>query len=102
MKKSRKSTCPQCQVLAARLAGLEAEVARLREQLAVAKKDSTTSSKPPSSDLVKPKPASADDHAQKRSRGGQPGHPMHQRDPFPPEQITAFHTQLLHACPHCG
>jgi transposase len=102
MKKSHKSTCRQCQVFAARLAGLEAEVARLREQLAAAKKDSSTSSKPPSSDIVKPKPSSADGGEQKRSIGGQPGHPMHERAPFPPEQITDFHTHLLDACPHCG
>jgi hypothetical protein len=27
---------------------------------------------------------------------------MHQRELFPPEQITGFHTHVLGACPHCG
>jgi transposase len=102
MKKSRTSSCRHCQVLASRLAALEADLARLREQLAAAKKDSSTSSKPPSSDIVKPKPSSDDGGEAKRKIGGQPGHPMHQREPFPLEQITGFHTHLLDGCPHCG
>jgi transposase len=102
MKKSRKVTCSQCQVLLARLARLEAEMAQLREQLAAARKNSSTSSKPPSSDIVKPNPRSDDGNEQKRSIGGQPGHPMHEREPFPTEQITGFHTHLLEACPRCG
>jgi transposase len=102
MKKPRQSTCVRCQVLTAKLTGLEAEVARLREQLAAAKKDSSTSSKPPSSDIVKPKPSRAEAGEPKRKIGGQPGHAMHSRTPFPPEQITNFHTHLLGACPCCG
>lgn len=68
--------------LKARIAELEAELARL-------KKNSTTSSKPPSSDIVKP-PRSAPAGGKrrgKRRRGGQPGHPRHTRPPFPPEQV---------------
>ena len=80
---------------------LEATVARLQEQLAAAKKTSATSSKPPSSDIVKPKPTETPD-GQKRSIGGQPGHDMHAREPFPPEQVTAFETHELDACPNCG
>ena len=44
----------------ARLKVLEATVARLKEQLAAARKNSSTSSKPPSSDIVKPKPPRVD------------------------------------------
>ncbi len=73
----------------------------MREQLAAAKKDSATSSKPPSSDIVKPKPPETHD-GQKRSIGGQPGHDKHAREPFPPEQVTAFVTHELDACPCCG
>ena len=80
---------------------MKAEVARLREQLAAAKKNSGTSSKPPSSDLVKPKPPENAD-GMKRTIGGQPGHPMHDREPFPPEQVTKFHTHTLDGCPCCG
>jgi transposase len=89
--------------LEARLAALEAVVARLQEQLATARKNSATSSKPPSSDIVKPpKPAPPDGQAQ-RKIGGQPGHPKHERDPFPPEAINAgFFDHRIGSCPRCG
>jgi transposase len=66
-----------------RIAELEAELARL-------KKNSTTSSKPPSSDIVKPpRPGPTGGKGRrKRRRGGQPGHPRHTRPPFPPEQVN--------------
>jgi transposase len=67
--------------LVARIAQLETENARL-------KKDSSTSSKPPSSDIVKPPlPPLPGGKGKKRRRGGQPNHPRHVRPPFPPEQI---------------
>lgn len=100
-------SCANCQRLQTRVDTLQshndalvAEVALLRELLAAARKNSTTSSKPPSSDIVKPKPALASDV--KRSIGGQPGHSIHQRQPFPPEQITDFQEHTLDACPCCG
>jgi len=101
MAKSGRSKCRQCRALAAELAALKEEVARLREQLAGAKKNSSTSSKPPSSDIVKAKPPEDADGA-KRKIGGQPGHPMHAREPFAPEEITKFHEHVLDACPSCG
>jgi transposase len=102
MARSTKSQCPQCGVLAAKLTALTAEVARLREQLARAQKDSSTSSKPPSSDIVKPQTSDPTGEGLKRTIGGQPGHEQHVRDPFPHEQITKFHTHSLDACPDCG
>ena len=87
----------------AELAAAQAEIVRLREQLAKAKKNSSTSSKPPSSDIVKPKPPAKEADGSKRSIGGQPGHPKHEREPFSPEQVSKFvppHT--LDACPDCG
>ena len=80
---------------------MKEDVARLREQLAGAKKNSSTSSKPPSSDIVKAKLPDETDGA-KRKIGGQPGHPMHAREPFGPEEITRFHEHPLDACPSCG
>src|SRR5271166_195463 len=82
MKAKARKSCPNCRRLQAeldaqkaRLAALEATVARLQEQLAAARKNSATSSKPPSSDIVKPpKPPPPDGQAQ-RKIGGQPGHP---------------------------
>ena len=64
-----------------RIVELEAEVARL-------KKNSSNSSKPPSSDIVKP-PRDVPPGGAKRHIGGQPGHPKHSRPEFPPEQVDA-------------
>jgi transposase len=101
MEPTTRNQCASCQRLQERVDALEAEMAQLREQLAAARKNSSTSSKPPSSDIVKPKPAQAADAA-KRSIGGQPGHPKHDRVPFPPEQVTHFEEHTLDVCPCCG
>lgn len=108
METAAANPCPNCERLQAQLdvqrlqiEALQAAVARLQEQFAAARKDSSTSSKPPSSDIVKPpKPAPAP--GQTRSRGGQPGHPKHDRTLFPPEQLTRAVEHPLHACPDCG
>lgn len=89
--------CPLCERLQARIAELEA-------QLAKAQKHSGNSSKPPSSDIVKP-PQSDAPHSKgkKRRRGGQPGHPRHERPAFTPDQLTAApHEYTLDLCPDCG
>ena len=78
-----------------RLAAVEAENCRLttenaqlKTEIARLKKDSSTSSKPPSSDIVKPpRPLPAGGKRKKRRRGGQAGHDQHLRTPFPPEQV---------------
>jgi transposase len=101
METANRPVCASCQRLQAQVETLQAEVAQLREQLAAVRKDSSTSSKPPSSDIVKPKPAQ-DGNAAKRSSGGQPGHPKHDREPFPPEQVTRSEEHTLDQCPCCG
>jgi transposase len=89
--------------LHAQLAALEATVARLREELAAARKDSATSSKPPSSDIVKPPKPPPPEGQDRRSIGGQPGHPKHERDAFPPESVNAgFFDHPIDLCPRCG
>ena len=93
--------CAECQQLQAQLNALQAELVALRAQLAAARKTSSTSSKPPSSDIVKPTPAPNPDGS-KRSIGGQPGHPKHDRIPFPPEQVTRFEEHPLEVCPCCS
>jgi transposase len=103
----RRHSCKGCRQrdaelaqLRARTAVLEEQVRQLQEKLAVAQKNSSTSSKPPSSDIVKPPPAG--DASGPRSAGGQPGHPKHERAPFPAEQVTHFEEHVLDACPGCG
>jgi transposase len=101
MAETETNRCAECQRLQAQLDQLQAAVTRLQEQLAAARKDSSTSSKPPSSDIVKP-PASVAPGGGKRKPGGQPGHPLHERALFPPEQIDLFLVHPLHGCPCCG
>ena len=68
------------------VAALTEENYRLRDQVAKLSKNSSNSSKPPSSDIVKPpKPPSGKPSNGKA--GGQPGHAKYERTPFPPEQI---------------
>lgn len=81
---------------------LDKRIAELEIALAKAKRNSTNSSKPPSSDIVKP-PSDSDERSNgKRHIGAQPGHPKHQRQPFPPEAITQTHDYRLDNCPSCG
>jgi transposase len=78
---------------------LEKKLKRLQEQVAGAKKDSTNSSKPPSSDIVKP-PRSA--VAGQRRRGGQLGHAPQQRPPFELREIDDVQRHSHRSCPQCG
>jgi transposase len=89
--------------LEARIAGLEGQVVELKATIARLQKDSRNSSKPPSSDIVKPKTAAAKEgKGSKRKIGGQPGHKKHERPPFPPEQVDKVIDVILQACPACG
>jgi transposase len=93
--------CPNCEVLQRRVDGLEQRLAALEAELAKANKNSANSSKPPSSDLVKPlRPAVA--KGGKRKRGAQPGHPRHERTPFAPDEIDHTFNYCLTHCPDCG
>jgi transposase len=78
---------------------LKQRVRRLEELLAARNKTSATSSKPPSSDIVKPakKPAPGP-----RGRGGAVGHAPQQRPPFQANQIDAVQQHAYEACPKCG
>src|SRR3954454_16400810 len=93
MAEAAPSPCAECRRLQEQLEQLQATVARLEEQLAGARKGSSTSSKPPSSDIVKPPPPPPPPGQDKRKRGGQPGHPKHERALFGPEALTSP--------PHC-
>jgi len=80
---------------------LREEVAQLRGELAKAKKDSSNSSKPPSSDIVKPKKGGKDKKGDKRKIGGQPGHEKHQRS-FNLSDADVKHGYTLDECPYSG
>jgi transposase len=82
-------------------APLQDRIAALEAELAKAKKNSSNSSKPPSSDMVKPPKAPAK-RGKKRKRGGQPGHDRHLRPAFPPEAVNDFVPYTLDCCPDCG
>ena len=75
-------------------------IKELESELAKAKKNSSTSSKPPSSDFFnegeKPKPK------RKRKVGGQPGHPKRERPAFSPDELDEVHVHTLSGCPCCG
>lgn len=71
------------------IAELRREVEELKLALAKATKDSSNSSKSPSSDIVKPPKRDAQGKAgrKKRKRGGQRGHKRTLREPLPPERV---------------
>lgn len=88
--------CPQCAELERRVAALEAELAK-------AKKNSTNSSKPPSSDIVNPpKKTGKPGRPKKRKIGGQPGHPRHERTRFTEEELDEHWIWGYDECPCCG
>jgi transposase len=93
-------TCARCATLEQQFGQLQVRVAQLEAELAAAKKNSTNSSKPPSSDIVK-KPKDKPKDGSKRKRGGQPGHPKHDRDPFPSDQIDECFEFHYAQCPDC-
>src|SRR5271169_1399108 len=107
---AKKSSCASCNRLRAQVRALQSQidslratVAELQARLATAQKDSRTSSKPPSSDLVKPPPPPPPEGQAKRSIGGQAGHPRHERPLFPPELLNGgSHTYVAEICPECG
>ena len=76
--------------IAAIVAGLEMRVAELEQQVtdlqARLGQNSSNSSKPPSSDGPHVKPAPPKPPSGKR-RGGQPGHPRHDRVILPPDEV---------------
>src|SRR5450759_4414277 len=110
MKTKARKSCPYCRRVQAlldaqeaRLKALEATVARLQSQLAAVRKDSSTSSKPPSSDIVKPPKPEPPEGQDRRRIGGQPGHPKHERTAFPPELLNdGSFDYRLDLCPRCG
>jgi len=73
---------------------LEIKVARL------SKNSSNSSKRPSSDDITKPK-SNKEKKNGKRKIGGQPGHERHERPLFAEEEIDKFHPYILTTCPDC-
>ncbi len=81
----------------------EKQIADLERQLAARQKNSTNSSKPPSSDgLAGNSRQRGRRKKSKRKPGGQKGHPGHHRPLAPPEQVQEVRPVLPEECKHCG
>ena len=100
--------CPQCAELLQKISSLQATIAaliarqeQLEAELARLKKNSSNSSKPPSSDIVKP-PKAMPQGEGKRKQGAQRRHPRHERQRFAPEEIDEAWEYRLGFCPDCG
>ena len=76
------------------------EIERLKARIVQLEKHSGNSSKPPSSDIVKP-PKTPDCNG-KRKIGAQKGHERHLRNPFGESQVDKTVDLILEACPICG
>jgi len=77
-------------LVAEQAAQLKEQAARIKElELALAKanKDSSTSSKPPSSDIANLKRKPKKSSRRKPRKGGQPGHQRQLRQPLPPDRV---------------
>jgi len=83
------------------LAQTQTALVKTQTELARARKNSSNSSKPPSSDIVKAKKPSAPGRRKKRKIGGQPGHSKHERL-FSLSDADRQHTYELATCPHCA
>ncbi len=79
------------------IAKLEARIAELEKRL---NKNSSNSSKPPSSDGLKRKTQSLRSTHTGRKPGGQPGHPGQTLQPSPAPDLTE--SPPLDFCPHCS
>lgn len=91
------TSCPECVLLRQQVEALAAEVRELRERL---NRNSANSSRPPSSDPPwKPKPNRGLPSG--RKRGGQKGHPGHQRAWVPEAELTDRFEYCPDTCAHC-
>jgi hypothetical protein len=79
---------------------MQAQIDALQQTVARLAKTSTNSSKPPSSDLVKP-PKPKPKKGRKRRQGGQVGHAKYERT-FELTDADVVHEHHLRACPSCA
>lgn len=87
---------------AKRLAEQAKQIADLRRQLSLRQQNSTTTSKPPSSDgLAGRQRARGRRQKSRRKPGGQPGHPGHARPLVPVERVNDLVQVFPSTCRHC-
>src|ERR1700680_1472326 len=84
------------------LAERKKQIADLERQLALRQQNSTTTSKPPSSDGLAGQPRERGRRRKSRRKpGGQPGHPGHWRPRVPAERVNAIVDLIPDTCRHC-
>jgi transposase len=86
-----------------KIADAEKQIADLERQLSLRRQNSTTSSKPPSSDGLAGEPRLRGSRRKKSARkpGGQPGHCGHWRGLAPPERVNEVTEVFPSCCRHC-
>ena len=78
------------------------QIADLEHQLALRQQNSTTTSKPPSSDGLAGRPRERGRRTKSRRKpGGQPGHPGHARPLVPAARVNTILDLVPDACRHC-
>src|SRR4030065_1539678 len=88
MKKNNiiKKLTKKAELLLERIRQLEQENTMLKERISQLQRNSSNSSKPPSSDIVKP-PKILRQRGKNHNRGGQYGHTKFSRQPFKPHEV---------------
>lgn len=79
---------------------LLSQIQKLEERISVLEKNSSNSSKPPSSDITKPN--SQQRHPGKRKAGGQSRHPGFKHKLIPEDKVDNFKDVELDSCPCCS
>src|SRR5260370_19541896 len=89
--------------LLVRIAEQDRRIAALEAELAAAKKTPRNSSLPPSSEHPHAKPPrDKEKKGPRKKRGGQPGHPKHERALIPTEQCQEVVPLKPESCRRCG
>jgi transposase len=90
-------------LLLARIAEQDRRIAVLEAELAAAKRTPRNSSRPPSSEHPHAKPPrDKEQKGPRKKRGGQPGHPKHERTLIPTEQCQEVVPLKPESCRRCG
>src|SRR5882672_1202801 len=88
---------------AKQIAEAEKQIADLERQLALRQQNSTTTSKPPSSDGLAGQQRTRGRRSKSRRKpGGQPGHPGHSRAPVPIERVDTIIDLVPDTCHRCA